>query len=164
MGSFEKRGSQAIGQLAEKILDPVLARRLGINSALLGAWDEIVGADLAADTRPLKVRWQRRVSEDERYRPAVLVVACEPARALFLQHGTSEILARINAFFGYEAIGGIRIEQRPVRGRPDPPPPRPLSQEQGRRLDRMVTGVADDGLREALRRLGAGIMRRGARK
>ena len=35
--------------------------------------------------------------------------------ALHLQHETGEIIDRVNAFLGFNAIGRIRIVQKPVR-------------------------------------------------
>ena len=52
--------------------------------------------------------------EDDPFEPAVLVIACEGVAALHLQHETGEIISRINAFFGFNAIGRIRIVQKPV--------------------------------------------------
>ena len=45
------------------MIDPVLAKRAGINTLLLGSWDEIAGEDFADCTRPEKIAWPRRASE-----------------------------------------------------------------------------------------------------
>lgn len=49
--SFRK-GVVQIAEVANGIMDPVLSKRAGINTALLGSWDEIAGEDFADCTRP----------------------------------------------------------------------------------------------------------------
>ena len=104
----------AVSDVATAILDPMLRRRAGISVGLVQSWDEIVGPRLARSTRPEKIIWPRRLHEDDPFEPAVLVIACEGAAALHLQHETGEIIGRVNAFLGFSAIGRIRIVQKPV--------------------------------------------------
>ena len=154
----------AVSDVATAILDPMLRRRAGISVGLVQSWDEIVGPRLARSTRPEKIIWPRRLHEDDPFEPAVLVIACEGAAALHLQHETGEIIGRVNAFLGFSEIGRIRIVQKPVTpeaGRPRPTP-RPLGEAEKARLAQTVGGIDDDGLRAALERLGATIL--GVRK
>ena len=111
-----RRSLKQISEVANGMIDPVLARRAGINTSLLGSWDEIVGEDFADCTRPEKIAWARRGgnSEDGGYQPGVLTIACEGARALFLTHAQGELIQRINGFFGFPAVHQIRIVQKPV--------------------------------------------------
>ena len=80
--------------------------------------------------------------------------------ALRLQHEATEVIARVNAFLGFAAIGRLRIEQKPVRdpSRPTRPVPRTLSEGEAARLAAAVGGIGDEALREALRRLGASML------
>ena len=99
-----------------------------------------------------------RVIEDDPFEPATLVIACEAMAALHIQHETTEILSRVNAFLGYSAIGRIRIVQKPVS--PEPKrlkKVRELSPEQKSTIARQVANVEDEGLREALERLGNNV-------
>ena len=43
------------------------------------------------------------------FEPAALVIACEGAAALRLQHETGEIIERVNAFLGFGAIGRLEL-------------------------------------------------------
>lgn len=148
-----------VGDLASGVIDPVLRRRAGITIGLVQSWDEIAGERLAASTRPEKIAWPRRAGDDDPFEPATLVIACEGAAALRLQHETGEVIARVNAFLGFAAIGRIRIVQKPVAAKPKPRPKvRPLTGEETARLDAMVGGIENDGLREALARLGRSMM------
>lgn len=158
------RGGKAVpvSDLAGGVLDPVLRRRAGMTVALLQSWEEIAGPRLAASTRPEKIAWPRRLHEDDPFEPATLVVACEGAAALRLQHETGEVVSRVNAFLGFAAVGRVRIVQKPVQpaAARSRPVQRPLSEGERARLARTVGGVEDQGLREALERLGRSVIAR----
>lgn len=148
-----------VSDLAADILDPVLRKRAGMTVGLVQSWEEIVGDRLAAATRPERIAWPRRLNEDDPFEPATLVIACEGATALHLQHETGEIVARVNAFLGFAAVGRIRIVQKPVLTPPKPKrQPRALTGAEAARLDALVGTVEDDDLRAALARLGRSVM------
>lgn len=159
-----RRGELQIAELANGIIDPVLARRAGISTSLLGSWDEIAGEEFADCTRPEKIAWPRHQGFEDQYgggghQPGVLTIACEGARALFLSHAQGELIARINGFFGFPAIRQIRIVQKPVspsvrhRRKPDA-----LRGEAARRLESMMEGIESEALRRAVERLGTAVM------
>jgi hypothetical protein len=159
-GKGHQNNPVAVSDLATAILDPVLRRRAGISIGLVQSWEEIVGPRLAKNSRPEKIQWPRRMSDDDPFEPAVLVIACDGMAALHLQHETGEIIGRVNAFLGFSAIGRVRLVQKPVTRPPsDPKPvPRALSQDEKARLARTVDKIEDDGLRASLERLGATVV------
>ncbi|SJM29648.1 DUF721 domain-containing protein [Mesorhizobium delmotii] len=149
-----------VSDLATQILDPVLRKRAGMSIGLVQSWEEIAGPRLASRSRPEKIQWPRRMHEDDPFEPAVLVIASEGMAALHLQHETGEIINRVNAFLGFNAIGRIRIVQKPVtadKGRPKPSF-RPLTAAEKVKLSGTVGMIEDDGLRASLERLGATIL------
>jgi hypothetical protein len=154
--AYPKKGALQISEVANGIIDPVLARRAGISTALLGSWDEIAGADFADCSRPYG---------DGGHQPGVLTIACEGARALFLTHAQGELISRINGFFGFPAVRQIRIVQKPVsQSVRHPRKPPPLKGEAARRLESMMDGIESDALKKAVTRLGTAVLqkRRGA--
>ncbi|WP_454700379.1 DUF721 domain-containing protein [Agrobacterium burrii] len=158
-----KKGVVQIAEVANGIMDPVLSKRAGINTALLGSWDEIAGDDFADCTRPEKITWPRRDEGPDRggYQPGVLTIACEGARALFLTHAQGELIARINGFFGFPAVRQIRIVQKPVSqtiARKRKPPP--LRGDAAKRLDDMMQGIESEALRKAVERLGTAVLQK----
>lgn len=164
--SYKKRGERPISDIANGIMDPVLARRAGISTALLGSWDEIAGAEFSDCTRPERIVWPRRddPGQVEGYRPGQLVIACEGARALFLTHAQDELIDRINGFFGYPAIRQIRIVQKPVsQAHRLPRTVRPLPKAEARRLEEMMEGIESETLRAAIARLGNAVLQPGRR-
>jgi hypothetical protein len=120
-----RRNAVAVGDLATELLDPLLRKRAGMSIALLQSWDEIVGERLADMSRPEKIAWPRRAHEDDPFEPATLIVACEGVAAMRIQHETGEIIARVNAFLGFNAIGRIRILQKKVAPPASRPRPKP---------------------------------------
>ena len=77
----------------------------------------------------------------------------EGARALDIQYQSRQILERVNAHFGYAAVTELRLVQAPLPA-PCRGPGRACAQRQPAPVPE-VAGIADAGLREALRRLGA---------
>lgn len=157
---FVRWGAAQVSEIANPMLDKVLAKKAGISTSLLGSWDEIAGEDFALSTRPEKITWPRRDyrGPDGGYEPGVLTIACEGARALFLTHAQGELISRINGFFGFPAIRQIRIVQKPVADQmPRSRKAVPLSGAKAKMLDEMLEGVEGGKLREALTRLGTAM-------
>jgi hypothetical protein len=128
--------------------------------ALLQSWDEIVGEQLGRLSRPDKIAWPRRANEDDPFQPATLIVACEGAAAIRLQHMTSEIVQRVNAFLGFGAIAKVRLVQKQVAPseKDRRPPLRPLKADEKTRVEGLVAGIDHDGLKAALERLGRNVL------
>lgn len=147
------------------IVDPILRKRAGLNIQLLESWPEIVGAEAAEVTQLLKIIWPRRKAAGEMFEPATLVVACEGFSAVKLQHESSQLIQRINGFFGYCAIARLKIEQKPVRPAQPPVPDKgDIDDRQKDRLEQITVEISDKALRGSLYRLGAGVLRDKNRK
>jgi hypothetical protein len=156
-------GARQIAETANRLIDPVLAKKAGISTALIGSWDEIAGANFADCTRPEKIAWPRRgheiSSEGGGVEPGTLTIACEGSRALFLSHAKGELIQRINGFFGFPAIHQIKIVQKPVvQSGKYRRKLRPLTPQENARLTGMTGQIDDEKLRSALDRLGKAVM------
>lgn len=159
--NYGARPGRKLSELIGKVLEPIVARRTGMQVELLAGWKEMVGEEFASTTRPEKIDWPRRAHEDDPFEPGTLVVACEPASALFFQHELGPIVERTNQFFGFEAIKRVRIRQKPVSSGPDKlATSGKLSNEEERRLEGALSDIDDPELRETLSRLGRGVMLR----
>lgn len=159
-GKGPNRNPVPVSDLASRILDPMLRKRAGISIGLVQSWDEIAGPRLSKHSRPEKIQWPRRLHEDDPFQPATLVIACEGMAALHLQHETGEIIARVNSFLGFNAIGRVKIVQKPLIGEKAKRKPsfRQLSVPEQTKLSGTVRMIEDDGLRASLERLGATIL------
>lgn len=123
-------------------------------------WRDIVGAEVAAHSEPMKINWPRPktdVGDVEQAEPATLVLRVEGPAALEIQHLSSVILERVNRFFGWQAVGRLALRQAPLRRKTPkklPPAPDPAATA---RLAASMPEIEDDALRDALARLGVAI-------
>jgi hypothetical protein len=163
LGHRRTRPPRAPPPAAGRALAPTLKRLraqfgTGVDSLAL-RWVEIVGEALARRCEP--VRLVRARAE-----PAGLEIRVSGPSAAILQHQAPDILARVNLVLGPEAVGRLRIIQGPVRPRPEkrPPPPRrttiPLDAALERRLEGELAHLPEGPLKQALHRLGRGVLRR----
>lgn len=162
--STKKRGKsfgpRSVAEIVGKVLEPVIARRAGMTLDLINAWPEIAGEEFAETTRPEKINWPRRAHENDPFKPAVLVVACENSAALFFQHEQPAILERINVFFGFEAIERITIAQKAVISveKKKPKDVAPITSTDEKRLAAILDEIDDPVLKETLAKLGRGVL------
>jgi hypothetical protein len=129
--------------------------------ALTARWREIVGADVARRTEPVKLVKGRNGA------PSSLEIRVAGPSAALIQHQAHEILARVNLFLGAEAVQKLRIVQGPLRPSPDAAAaaPRrratPLDAAQEAKLAESLAETPEGRLKEALLKLGRGVLRRG---
>ena len=125
--------------------------------ALAVRWREIVGAEIARRTEPVKLVKGRAGAG------STLEIRVAGPAAAIIQHQAHEILARVNLFLGAEAVQKLRIVQGPLR-RTEPPPPRrrsaPLDAALEAKLADDLADTPDGKLKDALMALGRGVLRR----
>lgn len=143
--------------------------KYGFSTAtLLTDWTVIVGAELAKFTLPERLKWPRNVDayEDvdtsQKGRPgATLVLRVDGPRAIEVQYQTTQIIERINAHFGYRAVGDVRFIQAPLPQRHTSDVNR--STAPVARVERVespdAAAAGESGLAAALARLQANISR-----
>lgn len=158
MSKPQRSFAKPLSQLVGKTIADALARQGFASTGLITHWPEIVGAEVAAHAEPMRMQWPRRVHEDDP-EPATLILRVEGPVALEIQHLSGVIIERVNRFFGFRAVGRIAIRQaplvrRPAKRRPGPPDPALIA-----RLAAAMPEIADEGLRQALARLGAAVKR-----
>lgn len=154
----KKRHFRSLAETTSGLLEPILRKKTGLNLELMENWPLLVGRDIAQSTMPLKIIWSRRVSVDDPFKPATLVVGCEAYAAMILTHESNEILQRINAFFGYVAIDRIKIEQRVIEEKEVVRKKPPLVDDNDRKLIAELTGqIENEVLRKSLYNLGVSI-------
>jgi len=133
-------------------------RKQGFASAeLVTRWTEIVGADIAARSEPIKIQWVRPADGDER-EPGTLILRVEGPAAIEIQHSTGVICERVNQFLGWRAIARVALRQAPLR-RAARKATRAGDPAAVARLAASLPDIADDDLRQALARLGVAVKR-----
>ncbi len=91
-------------------------------ASLISDWPQIVGRDLSRHTAPQRLKWPRYIPAYQDVeagcegRPgATLILHVDPAKALDIQYGTTQLIERINGYFGYRAVSDLRIIQAPIK-------------------------------------------------
>jgi hypothetical protein len=141
--------------LLHKTLTDAFAKQGFASTELVTRWAEIVGAEIAAHSEPEKIQWSRPYN-GQTPEPGTLVLRVEGPAAIEIQHLSGVVLERVNRFFGWQAVGSLRLRQAPL-GRKAP---KPLPAPDPEATARMAAGLADikdESLRDALARLGAAI-------
>jgi len=163
---FRKRGAQPIADLIGGLLGPAARKRGFASVDLFAYWPDIVGSAFADHSQPERLNWPRRLDDggEQGFEPATLTVRCEGGRALLLQYEEQAIVERINAIFGFRAVAKLRIVQMPIVhfATQRPKALGPLSPAAEATLAQEVACIGDEGLREALLKLGRAIKASGA--
>jgi hypothetical protein len=161
--------AKRLSDLVGKAMTPVCRKRGFASVDIIASWADIVGERYGTRVQPERLVWPRRPDRTDPEtppEPAVLVVHTDGATALMLSHDSAQVIERINTFYGWRAIGRIKILQKPVQvKRPEPKKSlRPLTRSEEERLETNLEGVENDRLREALKKLGAQVIARNGDK
>jgi hypothetical protein len=144
-----------LADFLHKTLHDAFAKQGFASTELVTRWTDIVGSEIAAHSEPEKIQWPRPF-DGKTPEPGTLVLRVEGPTAIEIQHLSSVILERVNRFFGWQAVGGLRLRQTPLRRetrkRPSAPDPKATA-----RVAAGLAEIKDDDLRDALARLGAAI-------
>ncbi len=150
------RGAVRLGEIVRRQIRPVAEKRGFAEIRLLTHWREVVGAEIAAMCRPVKVSYAKGGFG------ATLTLLTNGAFAPLIDARREEIREKINAVHGYNAISRIRVTQsaaemlfvpEPAPPAPPPPPPKEL-----RSLDRELSSIENEDLRKSLRKLGEALL------
>lgn len=146
-------------------MTPACRKRGFASVDIVASWADIVGERYGTRVQPDRLIWPRQpdLSDPDRPpEPATLVVHTDGPCALMLSHDSRPVIERINTFYGWAAIGRIKILQKPVSAKQDQTrkPLRPLSQSEETQLDQKLETVENERLRSALKKLGAQVIAR----
>ncbi len=151
--SQPRKHAKPLAELIGGSIDPVIRKRGLARTELLAWWPDIVGAAYAGRTAPERIRWARDGA-------ATLVVRCDPSLALQFAHETDRVRERLNNYFGYAAVGAVRIVQQRVGRDEAPAPERREAAELPEGLRQRLDGF-DAPLKESLSALARSIRGRG---
>jgi hypothetical protein len=146
-----------LADLVMPCIADVFARQGFTSCEIVTHWDDIVGAEIAAMAEPVRMQWIRS-RDPEESPPATLVLRVEGPAALEIQHLSGLIVERVNRYLGWQAVDRLSLRQAPLTRRVRPPRPQ-IDEAAAAEVAAQMTGIADDGLRAALGRLGAAIKR-----
>lgn len=163
--SRRMRGFEPAAGLLKEPIRHAGERRGFAVARLLTHWAEVVGEDMAAITRPVKMGYGREGFG------GTLTLLVAAAQAPMVQMALPRLRDRVNALYGYNAVSRIHLTQTAPTGfaegqaafAPAPAAPAPVSAPDpaiAARAAATANGVADPALRDALESLARNILTR----
>jgi hypothetical protein len=145
------------GEAINRVLDPAFRKRGFASRDIITHWAAIAPSPYDRVAAPDRLHWPRGEKGAD---GAVLYLRCADSHKHALTHEGAAIAAAVNRYFGYFLVSAVRLAVEPFTpARPaEPEKPAPLAPAAASQLDSTVGDVEDPGLRDALRRLGRGIM------
>ncbi len=140
-----------------KIVGETFTRQGFASAELVTRWNDIVGAEIASSSEPIKIQWARP-ADGEEPEPGTLVLRVEGPAAIEIQHLGNIICERVNGFLGWRAVARLALRQAPLR-RAVSKSSRTVDAAAATRIAETLSDIDDDGLKDALARLGASIKR-----
>ncbi len=154
------RGGEArrIADLVPAIGDTAFRKFGFVQSAILTRWPEIVGPRLARVTRPESLRFPHGKKAD-----GMLSIGVVGAHGPIVQHASADIIARVNRFFGYNAVARVRLTIAAPNSARVPEAVRPaasVSEVEAIPLSPTLNAIADPELRMVLEGLARSLAKR----
>lgn len=138
--------------LAKKLL----GGKAAVEASVMLDWPAIVGTEIAERCQPRKLARGRGANAGA----ATLHLTVDAPFALEIQYSAAQIVERVNRYLGYPAVARLALHQGELLREEKPRLPQipPLAAPTRQQLDQDISGIADDGLRQALDRLGQAVL------
>ena len=150
------RRLSAVAAPVRGLAKKLLGGKAAVEASVMLDWPAIVGAELAARCQPRKLARGRGANAGA----ATLHLTVDAPFALEIQYSAPQIMERVNRYLGYAAVARLALHQGTLDREEKPRPPRlpPLAPPARQQLERDISGIADEGLRQALDRLGQAVL------
>ncbi len=153
-------GLKLLSETAAKITGKTFSRKYIALGRLFDQWEDIMGAEMAARTQPVKMHYKRQ--KDQRAKPeGTLEIAASSADAAVLIYRRDLILERINRIFGDRWVTDIKYvhidphsAQNIAKRRK-----KPLSEEEKGFLAKTLEQITDPDIKERLQRFGEAFLK-----
>lgn len=148
-------------------MSPFVKKLLGkkglIEMELIADWKNIVGEETATYTVPQKIDFKK----DSRYNGVLHIAVPNGAFAIEIGQQKPVILEKINTYFGYQAVGNLKIMINDVffksafetAKHDDKQQKNLVSQTQKSYIDQLTEGVNNPELKARLQKLGESILK-----
>lgn len=146
--------AKAIRKVIPAILKPMLDKRGLTQAAIILDWDKIMGGKISQYTLPEKITYYKNARSK-----GTLVLSVTPGWAPIIEHSKQQIMDRINAHFGYEAVSRLQMNQTLYR-KPIVEIPSEIkeTQPQIQVCTKELMSIENEALREALVNLKTSII------
>lgn len=151
------RRTVALGEAVGGAIGPMFKKRGFANRDLITHWAAIAPTPYDKVAIPDKLHWPRGAAGAE---GAILFLRCAEGQRLALAHEAHHIAASVNRYFGYVLVNTVKLSAMPFtpgsaeteQNMAQPSP------EVAQEVEAVLAEVGDPEVREALRRLGEGIL------
>ena len=103
---------QGLDKLLHSLTRKMLGKKAFAEADVICNWKHIAGEELFVVCRPIKIVFKK----EKRTEGVLWIEVVSGAFALELQLKTKILIDKVNTFFGYEAINGVKIVQNAERG------------------------------------------------
>lgn len=149
---------RALAKAIDQVARQAVGKDWNIYANLLEHWQEIVGPDYARVTTPVKITFPHQPNEARRS-DGTLCIRLPKGLAMEFSFKTDLIRQRINAYFGYSAVGRIVFESVYGAVPETPATPTKADPESLAQLQASTQSVEDENLRAALNSFGEAILK-----
>ena len=150
-----KNKTEGLSTVLSRITKPLFGKRGLADGAIAREWTQIVGPMIALHSQPERLSFKNRA----RHNGLLHLRVDHSAMATELQHLETQLLERINGYFGYKAVAKMRFIHGPLAETPiqyKSPPLAPIPEQNSDVAD-TVNCIEDPELRDSLNRLGNAV-------
>jgi len=104
--SIHPKNPTQLGWFVSKITKPFYNKQGFAQNHIIENWETIAGIEFAKNSIPIKLSIQKT--------GGVLTVACDGGVALELEYSKSEIIEKVNSYYGFIAINRIKFQNLPI--------------------------------------------------
>ena len=148
----------SIASPISKLTDHIFAKRGFLNSNVVSNWHSIVGTVIAKVSLPERITFPKGINNDG----VIHLRVTTSAFATEIQHLQPLILERINTYFGYNAVSGLRIGHGHIvtNSNLQMTTDLPLDTHSKEFLKIKLREISDPELRAAIKRLGQAVLKK----
>jgi len=157
-------GLKPLSERIPAIAGQAFSRKFVMLGRILTYWTDIVGADLASKTQPVKLQYRK--PKDGGKATATLSISTSSAEATMLHYRKELILERINQIFGEKFVTAVRFVPTETAEQDFKKPGKPrkiLTETDKTYLSGVLESIEDPGLKAQLENLGKAILQSGSR-
>ena len=104
--SIHPKTPTQLGWFVSKITKPFYNKQGFAQNHIIENWETIAGSGFSKNSIPIKLSLQKT--------GGVLTVACDGGVALELEYSKSEIIEKVNFYYGFIAINRIKFQNLPI--------------------------------------------------
>ena len=153
-------GLESFSRLLSPLAKNILGKKGFVGTDILFNWEEIVGKDIARFCIPDKIDFKK----DQRDNGTLHIITTNGAFATEIKYKESLIIEKINTYFGYRAVSGLKIiqSQNVPQNTPDQITAVKIdktlvSPEEENYIMSLVDSLENNSLKETMIRLGKNI-------